>query len=180
MTLGFITSCFFIYALQNYPAHSVSPDVNASLPPMSSFHRSNTSTSPFVTAAHTSSVASADGIMGMLLTTLHLVFSTSAQSKNMHLFFKVSESVRLFLCGFLTASHLFGFCVFPVAANRGTGTGSSQTGDALGKALASVSSVQSFCYYATLTNDLDFKTGLNCFCYFIPHQYWIIFWDSSK
>ncbi|XP_013883133.1 transcription factor 12 isoform X3 [Austrofundulus limnaeus] len=72
----------------NYPAHSVSPDVNASLPPMSSFHRSNTSTSPFVTAAHTSSVASADGIM--------------------------------------------------VAANRGTGTGSSQTGDALGKALASI------------------------------------------
>uniref|UniRef100_A0AAQ5ZXG9 Transcription factor 12 n=1 Tax=Amphiprion ocellaris TaxID=80972 RepID=A0AAQ5ZXG9_AMPOC len=40
----------------NYPAHSVSPDINASLPPMSSFHRSNTSTSPFVTAAHNSSV----------------------------------------------------------------------------------------------------------------------------
>uniref|UniRef100_A0A1A8S127 Transcription factor 12 n=1 Tax=Nothobranchius rachovii TaxID=451742 RepID=A0A1A8S127_9TELE len=72
----------------NYPAHSVSPDINASLPPMSSFHRSNTSTSPFVTAAHTSSVTSADGIM--------------------------------------------------VAANRGAGTGSSQTGDALGKALASI------------------------------------------
>ncbi|XP_012710625.2 transcription factor 12 isoform X1 [Fundulus heteroclitus] len=72
----------------NYPAHSVSPDINASLPPMSSFHRSNTSTSPFVTAAHTSSVNSADGVM--------------------------------------------------VAANRGTTTGSSQTGDALGKALASI------------------------------------------
>uniref|UniRef100_A0A3P9QJN7 Transcription factor 12 n=1 Tax=Poecilia reticulata TaxID=8081 RepID=A0A3P9QJN7_POERE len=73
--------------LQNYPAHSVSPDINASLPPMSSFHRSNTSTSPFVTAAHTSSVNSVDGVM---------------------------------------------------AANRGTTTGSSQTGDALGKALASI------------------------------------------
>uniref|UniRef100_A0A8C6NRK0 Transcription factor 12 n=1 Tax=Nothobranchius furzeri TaxID=105023 RepID=A0A8C6NRK0_NOTFU len=79
--------CLF-YNRFNYPAHSVSPDINASLPPMSSFHRSNTSTSPFVTAAHTSSVTSADGIM--------------------------------------------------VAANRGAGTGSSQTGDALGKALASI------------------------------------------
>uniref|UniRef100_A0A8C6LFV7 Transcription factor 12 n=1 Tax=Nothobranchius furzeri TaxID=105023 RepID=A0A8C6LFV7_NOTFU len=75
--------CLF-YNRFNYPAHSVSPDINASLPPMSSFHRSNTSTSPFVTAAHTSSVTSADGIMGM------------------------------------------------------PGTGSSQTGDALGKALASI------------------------------------------
>ncbi|KAG7230487.1 hypothetical protein INR49_024596 [Caranx melampygus] len=72
----------------NYPAHSVSPDVNASLPPMSSFHRSNTSTSPFVTAAHTPSVNTADGVMA--------------------------------------------------AANRGNATGSSQTGDALGKALASI------------------------------------------
>ncbi|XP_028257410.1 transcription factor 12 isoform X1 [Parambassis ranga] len=72
----------------NYPAHSVSPDINASLPPMSSFHRSNTSTSPFVTAAHTTTVNSADGVMA--------------------------------------------------AANRGTATGSSQTGDALGKALASI------------------------------------------
>lgn len=72
----------------NYPAHSVSPDINASLPPMSSFHRSNTSTSPFVTAAHNSSVTTADGVMA--------------------------------------------------APNRGTATGSSQTGDALGKALASI------------------------------------------
>ncbi|XP_069029738.1 transcription factor 12 isoform X6 [Embiotoca jacksoni] len=72
----------------NYPAHSVSPDINASLPPMSSFHRSNTSTSPFVTAVHTQSVNSADGVMA--------------------------------------------------APNRGTATGSSQTGDALGKALASI------------------------------------------
>uniref|UniRef100_A0A7N6ANS9 BHLH domain-containing protein n=1 Tax=Anabas testudineus TaxID=64144 RepID=A0A7N6ANS9_ANATE len=70
----------------NYPAHSVSPDINASLPPMSSFHRSNTSTSPFVTAAHTPSVNTADAVM----------------------------------------------------ANRGNATGSSQTGDALGKALASI------------------------------------------
>ncbi|XP_063737887.1 transcription factor 12 isoform X3 [Eleginops maclovinus] len=70
----------------NYPAHS--PDINASLPPMSSFHRSNNSTSPFITAAHTSSVNTGDGVM--------------------------------------------------VAANRGNTTGSSQTGDALGKALASI------------------------------------------
>uniref|UniRef100_A0A3P8WYN9 Transcription factor 12 n=1 Tax=Cynoglossus semilaevis TaxID=244447 RepID=A0A3P8WYN9_CYNSE len=72
----------------NYPAHSVSPDINASLPPMSSFHRSNASTSPFVTAAHTPSVNTAEGVM--------------------------------------------------VAAGRGNVTGSSQTGDALGKALASI------------------------------------------
>uniref|UniRef100_A0A3P9LZ00 Transcription factor 12 n=1 Tax=Oryzias latipes TaxID=8090 RepID=A0A3P9LZ00_ORYLA len=72
----------------NYPAHSVSPDINPSLPPMSSFHRSNNSTSPFVTTAHTPSVNSADGVMA--------------------------------------------------AANRGATTGSSQTGDALGKALASI------------------------------------------
>ncbi|XP_032378990.1 transcription factor 12 isoform X3 [Etheostoma spectabile] len=70
----------------NYPAHSVSPDMNASLPPMSSFGRSNASTSPFVNAAHTPSINSADGAM----------------------------------------------------ANRGNATGSSQTGDALGKALASI------------------------------------------
>ncbi|XP_078139141.1 transcription factor 12 isoform X3 [Centroberyx gerrardi] len=72
----------------NYPAHSVSPDINASLPPMSSFHRSNASTSPFVTGAHTPSVNAADGVMA--------------------------------------------------APNRGNATGSSQTGDALGKALASI------------------------------------------
>ncbi|XP_059215114.1 transcription factor 12 [Centropristis striata] len=73
----------------NYPAHSVSPDINSSLPPMSSFHRSNSSTSPFVTAAHTPNASAADpGVMA--------------------------------------------------AANRGNATGSSQTGDALGKALASI------------------------------------------
>ncbi|XP_056134257.1 transcription factor 12 isoform X2 [Lampris incognitus] len=72
----------------NYPPHSVSPDINASLPPMSSFHRSNASTSPFVTTTHTPSVSAADGVMA--------------------------------------------------AANRGTASGSSQTGDALGKALASI------------------------------------------
>ncbi|XP_034052852.1 transcription factor 12 isoform X4 [Gymnodraco acuticeps] len=70
----------------NYPSHS--PDINASLPPMSSFHRSNNSTSPFVTAAHSSSVNTGDGVMA--------------------------------------------------AANRGNTTGSSETGDALGKALASI------------------------------------------
>uniref|UniRef100_A0A3Q4BM35 BHLH domain-containing protein n=1 Tax=Mola mola TaxID=94237 RepID=A0A3Q4BM35_MOLML len=72
----------------SYPAHSVSPDINASLPPMSSFHRSNASTSPFVTAAHTPSTNATDGVMA--------------------------------------------------ATNRGNPTGSSQTGDALGKALASI------------------------------------------
>ncbi|XP_061737865.1 transcription factor 12 isoform X3 [Nerophis ophidion] len=72
----------------NYPAHSVSPDVNASLPPMSSFHRSNTTTSPFVSATHTPTVNNVDGVMA--------------------------------------------------AANRGNATGSSRTGDALGKALASI------------------------------------------
>ncbi|XP_060924702.1 transcription factor 12 [Limanda limanda] len=72
----------------NYPTHSVSPEINSSLPPMSSFHRSNTSNSPFVNPSHTASVNTADGVMA--------------------------------------------------AANRGNATGSSQTGDALGKALASI------------------------------------------
>ncbi|XP_077085570.1 transcription factor 12 isoform X9 [Siphateles boraxobius] len=73
----------------NYPPHSVSPtDINASLPPMSSFHRSSASSSPFVTASHTPPVNTAEGVMA--------------------------------------------------AANRGNATGSSQTGDALGKALASI------------------------------------------
>uniref|UniRef100_A0A674CYA7 Transcription factor 12 n=1 Tax=Salmo trutta TaxID=8032 RepID=A0A674CYA7_SALTR len=73
----------------NYPPHSVSPtDIHASLPPMSSFHRSNASTSPFVNPTHTPPVNTTDGVM--------------------------------------------------VAANRGNATGSQQTGDALGKALASI------------------------------------------
>ncbi|XP_073692064.1 transcription factor 12 isoform X3 [Garra rufa] len=73
----------------NYPPHSVSPtDINASLPPMSSFHRGSASTSPFVTASHTPPVNTAEGVLA--------------------------------------------------AANRGNTTGSSQTGDALGKALASI------------------------------------------
>ncbi|XP_052416853.1 transcription factor 12 isoform X3 [Carassius gibelio] len=73
----------------NYPPHSVSPtDINASLPPMSSFHRGSASTSPFVTASHTPPVNTAEGVMA--------------------------------------------------AANRGNAAGSSQTGDALGKALASI------------------------------------------
>ncbi|KAG5264157.1 hypothetical protein AALO_G00272770 [Alosa alosa] len=74
--------------LQNYPAHSVSPSgVSVSLPPMSSFHRSSsTSSSPFV-PTHTPPVNTSEGVMA--------------------------------------------------APNRGNATGSSQTGDALGKALAS-------------------------------------------
>ncbi|XP_066557423.1 transcription factor 12 isoform X3 [Amia ocellicauda] len=72
----------------NYPPHSVSPtDINASLPPMSSFHRSNNSASPYVTASHTPTVNGTESVM---------------------------------------------------AGNRGNATGSSQTGDALGKALASI------------------------------------------
>ncbi|XP_050823908.1 transcription factor 12 isoform X12 [Gopherus flavomarginatus] len=71
----------------NYPPHSVSPtDINASLPPMSSFHRSSASSSPYVAASHTPPINGSDNILG----------------------------------------------------NRGNGTGSSQTGDALGKALASI------------------------------------------
>ncbi|XP_064849331.1 transcription factor 12-like isoform X4 [Oncorhynchus masou masou] len=74
---------------QNYPPHSVSPtDIHASLPPMSSFHRSNASTSPFVNPTHNPPVNTTDGVM--------------------------------------------------VAANRGNASGSQQTGDALGKALASI------------------------------------------
>lgn len=79
---------FTCFLLQNYPAHSVSPDVNASLPPMSSFHRSNASTSPFATAAHTSSVPPADGIMG--------TFSTIQSS---HV--TAIEATRLFVDGLL-------------------------------------------------------------------------------
>ncbi|KPP77649.1 hypothetical protein Z043_102910 [Scleropages formosus] len=72
----------------NYPPHSVSPtDVSASLPPMSSFHRSSTSTSPYVTVSHSSPPNGAESVM---------------------------------------------------AGTRGNATGSSQTGDALGKALASI------------------------------------------
>ncbi|XP_065589867.1 transcription factor 12 isoform X3 [Cyrtonyx montezumae] len=71
----------------SYPPHSVSPtDINASLPPMSSFHRGSTSSSPYVTASHTPPVNGSDNILG----------------------------------------------------NRGNGAGGSQTGDALGKALASI------------------------------------------
>ncbi|XP_015198691.1 transcription factor 12 isoform X2 [Lepisosteus oculatus] len=71
----------------NYPPHSVSPtEINASLPPMSSFHR-NSSTSPYVTTSHTPPVNGTESVL---------------------------------------------------AGNRGNATGSSQTGDALGKALASI------------------------------------------
>ncbi|XP_009884038.1 PREDICTED: transcription factor 12 [Charadrius vociferus] len=71
----------------SYPPHSVSPtDINASLPPMSSFHRGSTSSSPYVAASHTPPVNGSDNILG----------------------------------------------------NRGNAAGSSQTGDALGKALASI------------------------------------------
>ncbi|XP_068954234.1 transcription factor 12 isoform X3 [Petaurus breviceps papuanus] len=71
----------------SYPPHSVSPtDINASLPPMSSFHRGSTSSSPYVAASHTPPINGSDNILG----------------------------------------------------TRGNAAGSSQTGDALGKALASI------------------------------------------
>uniref|UniRef100_A0A8C9ENP8 Transcription factor 4 n=1 Tax=Pavo cristatus TaxID=9049 RepID=A0A8C9ENP8_PAVCR len=45
----------------SYPPHSVSPtDINASLPPMSSFHRGSTSSSPYVAASHTPPIYSPD------------------------------------------------------------------------------------------------------------------------
>lgn len=51
--------------LQSYPPHSVSPtDINASLPPMSSFHRGSTSSSPYVAASHTPPVNGSDNILG--------------------------------------------------------------------------------------------------------------------
>uniref|UniRef100_A0A5F8H1F2 Transcription factor 12 n=1 Tax=Monodelphis domestica TaxID=13616 RepID=A0A5F8H1F2_MONDO len=72
---------------KSYPPHSVSPtDINASLPPMSSFHRGSTSSSPYVAASHTPPINGSDNILG----------------------------------------------------TRGNAAGSSQTGDALGKALASI------------------------------------------
>ncbi|XP_021061770.1 transcription factor 12 isoform X6 [Mus pahari] len=71
----------------SYPPHSVSPtDMNTSLPPMSSFHRGSTSSSPYVAASHTPPINGSDSILG----------------------------------------------------TRGNAAGSSQTGDALGKALASI------------------------------------------
>ncbi|KAF7241599.1 Transcription factor 12, partial [Varanus komodoensis] len=73
----------------SYPPHSVSPtDINASLPPMSSFHRGSTSSSSYATASHTPPVNGSD-------------------NSN-------------------------------ILVNRGNAAGSSQTGDALGKALASI------------------------------------------
>ncbi|XP_038606581.1 transcription factor 12 isoform X3 [Tachyglossus aculeatus] len=71
----------------SYPPHSVSPtDINASLPPMSTFHRGSSSSSPYVAVSHTPPINGSDTILG----------------------------------------------------TRGNTAGSSQTGDALGKALASI------------------------------------------
>ncbi|XP_053573489.1 transcription factor 12 isoform X2 [Bombina bombina] len=73
----------------NYPPHPVSPtDINASLPPMSSFHRGSTTSSSYGAASHTPPINGSDNLLG--------------------------------------------------AGSRGNGAGSSQTGDALGKALASI------------------------------------------
>ncbi|XP_078541029.1 transcription factor 12 isoform X18 [Lissotriton helveticus] len=73
----------------NYPPHSVSPtEVNASLPPMSSFHRGSSSNPPYVASSHTPPISGTDNLLG--------------------------------------------------AAARGNNAGASQTGDALGKALASI------------------------------------------
>ncbi|XP_064421944.1 transcription factor 12 isoform X3 [Latimeria chalumnae] len=71
----------------SYPPHSVSPtDINTSLPPVSSFHRGNTSSSAYVAASHTPPINGSDNLLG----------------------------------------------------SRGNAAGGSQTGDALGKALASI------------------------------------------
>ncbi|XP_053320168.1 transcription factor 12 isoform X3 [Spea bombifrons] len=73
----------------NYPPHPVSPtDINASLPPMSSFHRGGSTSSSYVAASHTPPVNGSDNLLG--------------------------------------------------AGNRVNAAGASQTGDALGKALASI------------------------------------------
>ncbi|KAM4747911.1 transcription factor 12 isoform 3-T4 [Rhinophrynus dorsalis] len=73
----------------NYPPHPVSPtDINASLPPMSSFHRGGTTSSSYVAASHTPPINGSDNLLS--------------------------------------------------TGNRGNAAGSSQTGDALGKALASI------------------------------------------
>ncbi|XP_063305167.1 transcription factor 12 isoform X7 [Pelobates fuscus] len=73
----------------NYPPHPVSPtDINASLPPMSSFHRGGTTSSSYVATSHTPPVNGSDNLLG--------------------------------------------------AGSRGNAAGASQTGDALGKALASI------------------------------------------
>ncbi|KAM4036168.1 transcription factor 12 isoform 3-T3 [Anomaloglossus baeobatrachus] len=73
----------------NYPPHPVSPtDLNASLPPMSSFHRGGTTSSSYVASSHTPPINGSDNLLG--------------------------------------------------TGSRGNAPGSSQTGDALGKALASI------------------------------------------
>ncbi|XP_056428379.1 transcription factor 12 isoform X8 [Hyla sarda] len=73
----------------NYPPHPVSPtDLNASLPPMSTFHRGSTTSSAYVASSHTPPINGSDNLMG--------------------------------------------------TGSRVNATGSSQTGDALGKALASI------------------------------------------
>uniref|UniRef100_A0A8C5MH45 Transcription factor 12 n=1 Tax=Leptobrachium leishanense TaxID=445787 RepID=A0A8C5MH45_9ANUR len=83
------TSYGSIHDRLNYPPHPVSPtDINASLPPMSSFHRGGTTSASYVAASHTPPVNGSDNLMG--------------------------------------------------AVSRGNAAGSSQTGDALGKALASI------------------------------------------
>ncbi|XP_075714071.1 transcription factor 12 isoform X1 [Rhinoderma darwinii] len=73
----------------NYPPHPVSPtDINASLPPMSSFHRGGATSSSYVASSHTPPINGSDNLL--------------------------------------------------VTGSRGNAAGSSQTGDALGKALASI------------------------------------------
>ncbi|XP_075064149.1 transcription factor 12 isoform X2 [Mixophyes fleayi] len=73
----------------NYPPHPVSPtDINASLPPMSTFHRGGTTSSSYGASSHTPPINGSDNLLG--------------------------------------------------TGSRGNAAGSSQTGDALGKALASI------------------------------------------
>lgn len=76
--------------------------MNASLPPMSSFHRSNASTSPFVTAAHTPSASTADGVIGMLtvqIPTNRMTNSVTMSSQRVCLY-----AVTFYLCELFSQS----------------------------------------------------------------------------
>uniref|UniRef100_A0A803SMQ5 Transcription factor 4 n=1 Tax=Anolis carolinensis TaxID=28377 RepID=A0A803SMQ5_ANOCA len=131
--------------VHSYPPHSVSPtDLNTSLPPMSSFHRGSGSGSSYAAASHTPPVNGSDNssILGKL-------FEPRYGTK---LALRRDWATFTFLTAIPLGEHFssIGPCntdrwhSIPIllpsfAVNRGNATGSSQTGDALGKALASVS-----------------------------------------
>lgn len=93
--LLFLWSSHVLSLSQNYPPHSVSPtDINASLPPMSSFHRSSASSSPFVTASHTPPVNTAEGVMGTLSSTFIVLAFRTAFIRNAFKLFDLSVVLR--------------------------------------------------------------------------------------